>query len=58
MLLYWVSRMWLAAKRGEIKDDPIIFAVKDRVSVAIGLLCAVVVVAATVVDPAWLGFSP
>lgn len=41
VLLYWVSRVWLLAQRGEIKEDPILFAVTDRVSyfvLGIGLL--------------------
>ena len=27
---YWVSRMWLKASRGEMHDDPLVFAVYDR----------------------------
>ncbi len=37
MLLYWVSRMWLKAGRGEMHDDPLVFAVKDRQSQIIAL---------------------
>lgn len=37
LLLYWVSRMWLKAGRGEMHDDPLVFAVKDRQSQLIGL---------------------
>lgn len=32
LLLYWVSHMWLAAHRGRMTDDPLVFALKDRVS--------------------------
>ena len=32
LFLYWISRMWLAADRGGIQDDPFIFAMKDHVS--------------------------
>ena len=28
LLLYWVSRIWLVAYRGEMHDDPILYAVK------------------------------
>lgn len=38
VLLYWVSRTWLLAHRGEIHDDPVVFAVKDRISLGIGVL--------------------
>jgi len=32
LLLYWISRIWLIAHRGQLHHDPIIFALKDRVS--------------------------
>ena len=31
-LLYWISRMWLKAHRGRMISDPLVFALKDRVS--------------------------
>lgn len=31
-LLYWISRMWLKSHRGEMHTDPLVFALKDRVS--------------------------
>jgi 4-hydroxybenzoate polyprenyltransferase len=43
LLLYWISRVWLIAHRGQLNHDPIIFALKDRVSYGI-LACALVVV--------------
>ncbi len=32
LLLYWLSRCWVGARRGNIDDDPMVFAVRDRVS--------------------------
>ncbi|MFA5240823.1 MAG: UbiA family prenyltransferase [Sulfuricella sp.] len=32
LLLLWVSRIWLKSARGEMSDDPLVFAVRDRVS--------------------------
>jgi len=32
LLLYWVSRTWLVATRNKMHDDPVVFAVKDKVS--------------------------
>jgi 4-hydroxybenzoate polyprenyltransferase len=46
LLLYWVSRMWFLAKRGELPGDPVSFAVRDRVSWAVGALVALVIGAA------------
>lgn len=34
LLLYWVSRVLLITHRGEMHDDPIVFALRDRVSLA------------------------
>lgn len=38
ILLYWISRMWLKAHRGEMHDDPVLYAVRDPVSLACGAL--------------------
>lgn len=38
LLLYWISHMWLTAHRGRMTDDPLVFAVKDRLSAALILL--------------------
>jgi 4-hydroxybenzoate polyprenyltransferase len=32
LLLYWVSYLWMMAMRGQIHNDPVIFALSDRVS--------------------------
>jgi 4-hydroxybenzoate polyprenyltransferase len=46
LLLYWISRVWLRAHRGTMNEDPLVFALKDPVSLVIGALAAVTVVAA------------
>ena len=48
LLLYWVSRVWLSANRGDLHDDPLLFALKDRVSQLIIALAAAVALTATV----------
>lgn len=40
VLAYWLGRAWLFAGRGEMHDDVVVFALKDRVSLALGALCA------------------
>lgn len=42
-LLYWVGRMWIKTGRGEMDDDPLVYAVKDRGTriVLLGILAAV-----------------
>lgn len=42
LMLYWVSRVWMKAHRGEMHDDPVVFAVRDWqsiVTVILGGLC-------------------
>ena len=46
VVLYWVSRMLITAHRGEMHDDPVVYAVRDRASQVCGLLCAAVVACA------------
>ncbi|MBV8665071.1 MAG: 4-hydroxybenzoate polyprenyltransferase, partial [Burkholderiaceae bacterium] len=29
-LIYWLARLWIKTSRGEMHDDPVIFAAKDR----------------------------
>ncbi len=36
LLLYWLFRVWLLASRGELDDDPVVFAMRDPVSLALG----------------------
>jgi 4-hydroxybenzoate polyprenyltransferase len=47
LLLYWISRVWLIAHRGQMHDDPIVFALKDRASYFIGVLTVCVLWIAT-----------
>lgn len=37
LLLFWVSRTWMLTHRGEMHDDPVVFAIKDRVSLVVGV---------------------
>lgn len=38
VLLFWISWVWLRAARGQMHDDPVIFAVRDRASVVAGAI--------------------
>lgn len=42
VMLYWISRIWMETHRGRMHDDPLVFALKDRVSLLTGALAAVV----------------
>lgn len=41
LFVYWITRVWLIAHRGNMQDDPILFAFKDRVSYIVGILILV-----------------
>jgi hypothetical protein len=43
LVLYWVSRLWFLAQRRELHDDPVVFALTDKVSVAIGVVAGLLV---------------
>ena len=42
ILLFWISWVWVKAHRGEMHDDPIVFAVKDKASILVAGLTAAV----------------
>lgn len=44
LLLYWITRIFMISNRGELNDDPLVFALTDRTSWATAV-CAVCVLA-------------
>ena len=42
ILLYWINRVWLLARRDELHEDPVVFAIKDRRSHWLGLVGLVI----------------
>jgi 4-hydroxybenzoate polyprenyltransferase len=43
VLLLWLSQVWMLASRGEMHDDPVVFAITDKRSLLLGALMAVVI---------------
>ena len=43
LLLYWISRVLVLSSRGELQDDPVVFALTDRNSWLVGALTALVI---------------
>ncbi len=41
VVLYWISRVWMTAHRGGMHHDPVIYALRDRVSLGLGVLAAI-----------------
>jgi 4-hydroxybenzoate polyprenyltransferase/phosphoserine phosphatase len=42
LLILWISRVWLLASRGELHEDPVVFALTDRMSLLLGLGVALI----------------
>jgi 4-hydroxybenzoate polyprenyltransferase len=40
LMLFWVSWVWMKAHRGEMHDDPIVFAIKDKASLVVAVSIA------------------
>lgn len=40
LMILWLFRVWLLASRGDLNEDPVIFALTDRMSLLIGLAVA------------------
>ena len=52
-LLYWLGRIWLLAGRGQMQEDPVKFALRDRQSLLCGVIIALITVVARFTPP-WL----
>ncbi|MDP3607583.1 MAG: UbiA family prenyltransferase [Methylophilus sp.] len=46
IILYWTSRMWMKAHRGQVDDDPVVFAARDWQSLTVIALSACIFAAA------------
>jgi 4-hydroxybenzoate polyprenyltransferase len=47
VLLYWITRIWLLSWRGELNEDPILFAIRDPATYLVVLISAVILLLAT-----------
>ena len=46
VLLLWLSRLWLKASRGELEEDPVIYAITDKRSLQLGVVVLAIVLLA------------
>ncbi|MCF8468099.1 MAG: UbiA family prenyltransferase [Sneathiella sp.] len=42
LVLFWGNHIWVCARRGEIPDDPVVFAIKDKASRLVGISFVIV----------------
>ena len=40
LLLLWISRVWMLAHRGQMPEDPLLFALRDKPSLGLALFMA------------------
>lgn len=48
LLAYWTMRMWMLAHRGDLPDEPVAYALRDRASYAVAALTAGVLLVASI----------
>ena len=46
IVAFWLMRVWRLAVHGEMNEDPVLFALKDRLSLCLGALTGVVILLA------------
>lgn len=54
VLMLWIGRIWILCGREELHDDPVAFAVRDRVSYALGAIAGAAFILAATGLPAGL----
>jgi hypothetical protein len=47
LLLYWMSRIWIVSSRGNLNEDPILFAIMDRVTYYVAIVSALLLLVAS-----------
>jgi hypothetical protein len=45
LMILWLCRVWLLASRGELDEDPVVFALTDKMSLLMGLGAVLIAVA-------------
>jgi len=53
LLLYWISRIWLLARRGIVHDDPLVFALRDKVTYVVAAIGVIILIAAKFSRATW-----
>ena len=51
LMLFWISRIWFLARRGQLSHDPVLFAATDRTSYLTGVLVMLIGFLAAMVKP-------
>ncbi len=54
LMMFWTYRTWMWASRGKVGDDPVVFAIKDRISQITVVLVVLVILLARNFQPDWI----
>ena len=46
VLLLWISRLWMIASRGQLDEDPVVYAITDRFSLFLGIIVMAIILSA------------
>ncbi|MBE9562434.1 MAG: hypothetical protein IMF12_06190, partial [Proteobacteria bacterium] len=49
ILLYWITRIWFLANREQMLDDPVQFALTDKISWLVVICSAILISLATII---------
>ena len=50
LMILWLNRVWLLASRGQLDEDPVAFALTDKMSLLIGAAVVAIVLLAMVAN--------
>jgi 4-hydroxybenzoate polyprenyltransferase/phosphoserine phosphatase len=46
VLLLWISRLWMLASRGQLDEDPVVYAITDKRSLLLGVVVLAIILSA------------
>jgi 4-hydroxybenzoate polyprenyltransferase/phosphoserine phosphatase len=49
VVLLWLSRLWLQASRGDLHEDPVVYAITDKRSLLLGVIVVAIVLSAAAI---------
>lgn len=51
LFAYWISRFWIIVKRGQMHHDPVVFALRDKISYYVAAIVLIIVIFASSTIP-------
>jgi 4-hydroxybenzoate polyprenyltransferase/phosphoserine phosphatase len=54
LMMFWINRAWMWASRDKLSDDPVVFAITDRISQITGVIIVSIILLAYRLDLHWI----